>query len=304
MQNCKVKLIDKNTATEVSRAIKSNAHNHIDDTEDDLSDCLLFAAYSEKECIGVLALQLLYPTNANIHKIEIADKEQRKNAAEEILLMTAENYCYKNGYSSLTITTVNREAYEKRGFNPLFEVHTHNQGCPTVCMRKNIRLNNFTFFDMTHPLNASTPNWDGHCGFIHKIKTDYGDCKTETKFSVHSIKMHAGIGTHMDAPAHCIASAIDISDIPISSLISPFRIIDVSDKAHERNQVSTLDIEVHENKYGPILKDTYVIFYTGWEQYWDHPEKHRNNLIFPSVSKEAAEKILTRNIVGIGIDTL
>jgi kynurenine formamidase len=108
----------------------------------------------------------------------------------------------------------------------------------------------------------------------------------------------------MDAPAHCIAGAMGISDIPIQSLISPYRIIDVSDRAHECYQVSTLDIEEYENEYGLIPKGAFVIFYTGWDKFWDYPEKYRNNLIFPSLSKEAANKILTRNIVGIGIDTL
>ena len=48
-----------------------------------------------------------------------------------------------------------------------------------------------------------------------------------------------------------------------------------------------------------------MIFWTGWDRYWKQPEKYRNNLVFPSISVEAADFLLTeRNITGLGIDTL
>lgn len=43
---------------------------------------------------------------------------------------------------------------------------------------------------------------------------------------------------------------------------------------------------------------------TGWERHWSSPGKYRNNLLFPSISADAAELLLERSIVGVGIDTL
>ncbi|MEI8296220.1 MAG: cyclase family protein [Alphaproteobacteria bacterium] len=47
-----------------------------------------------------------------------------------------------------------------------------------------------------------------------------------------------------------------------------------------------------------------MVIHTGWERYWGVPEKYRNNLVFPSVSAEAALALQMRQIVGLGIDTL
>ena len=47
-----------------------------------------------------------------------------------------------------------------------------------------------------------------------------------------------------------------------------------------------------------------MIIRTGWDRFWNEPEKYRNNLQFPSIAHEAAILLLERQIVGLGIDTL
>src|SRR5439155_8619307 len=113
-----------------------------------------------------------------------------------------------------------------------------------------------------------------------------------------------GIGTHMEAPAHCIPGGLTIEDITLKQLITPCIVIDVSEKSNEKYSVTCDDIYNFENKYGTIFKDTFVIIHTGWERFWTHPERYRNNLLFPSLSKEAAKLLLERDIAGLGIDTL
>jgi kynurenine formamidase len=148
------------------------------------------------------------------------------------------------------------------------------------------------------------PCWDNDCGFQQNTVLDYIDCNTDVKFRVQKIKMHAGIGTHIDAPAHCIPGTLTIEDIPLKKLITSCIVIDVSQKANANYSVTCNDIHDFEKKYGEIPKSIFVIIYTGWERFWTQPDKYRNNLIFPSVSKEAAELLLMRDIVGLGIDTL
>jgi kynurenine formamidase len=165
-------------------------------------------------------------------------------------------------------------------------------------------LKNFNFIDLTHALSSEIPNWSGTCGFQYKVKHDYSDSVADVKFRVHEVEMHSGIGTHMDAPAHCIQGGLAIADISLENLIIPCSVIDVSKKAHEKYSVTTEDIIIHENDYGKILPNTFVIVYTGWERFWNQPEKYRNELVFPSISRQAAELLLDRDIVGLGIDTL
>lgn len=163
---------------------------------------------------------------------------------------------------------------------------------------------NYKIIDLSHSLDSKIPSWEGNCGFYNEINLDYPDCQTEVKFRTQKIKMDAGIGTHIDAPAHCIPNGITIDELELTNLIAPCIVIDVSKKAHERYSLSIDDIKEFENNYGAISEGHFVMIKTGWEAFWNEPSKYHNNLFFPSISAEAAKFLLERNIVGIGIDTL
>ena len=162
----------------------------------------------------------------------------------------------------------------------------------------------FKIIDLTHTLDSKTPSWDTTCGFESCITLDYHDCEENTKFRVQSIKMHAGIGTHIDSPSHCNIDEITTVFLSLDSLIAPLCVIDVSKKMTESYKVSINDINDFENKYGQIQEGDFVCIFTGWSKYWSKPEKYHNNYLFPSVSKEAASFLISRKIVGLGIDTL
>ncbi|HLD95928.1 MAG TPA: cyclase family protein, partial [Alphaproteobacteria bacterium] len=78
--------------------------------------------------------------------------------------------------------------------------------------------------------------------FNHNVYIDYADCQGEDKFRVMKVGMHAGIGTHMDAPSHCIPGGRFIHDFDVNDLIMPCVVIDVSGKCHERYSLSVQDI--------------------------------------------------------------
>lgn len=158
--------------------------------------------------------------------------------------------------------------------------------------------------DLTHELSPSIPHWSGHCGFESHIVMDYDQYTIPVKFRDNRLAMQAGIGTHMDSPAHCIRGGITIGEIPVEQLIAPCVVIDISKQAHEQYLLSAEDVKAFEKKHGKIAENTLVIVHTGWERFWSQPEKYRNNLAFPGVSAEAADLLLTRHIIGLGIDTL
>lgn len=162
----------------------------------------------------------------------------------------------------------------------------------------------FRWIDLTHALSEEIPTWNGHCGFQHTEIVHYDDGSTECKFLVQRIEMLAGIGTHIDAPAHCFSGGKTIAEIPLASLISPCLVIDVSKEAHEEYRIDMQAVKHFEEKYGEIGQDTLVIFYTGWDRFWSEPTKYHNNHRFPSVSKQVAEYLVLKDIAGIGIDTL
>lgn len=162
----------------------------------------------------------------------------------------------------------------------------------------------YHLIDLTHILSSETPSWNGSCGFRHEIKLDYdGGCR------IQSIKMHAGIGTHMDAPQHFIPGAKDISEIPLENLCTTICVIDVSKKSHAEYRISAEDILLYEKEHGLIPKNAMVLGYTGWDQFWNDSNRYRNpdaegNMHFPGFSIEAAQLLLERDVAGIAIDTL
>ncbi len=161
----------------------------------------------------------------------------------------------------------------------------------------------YTLIDLTHTINQNIPTWEGHCGFTHRILQDY-DEEQAVKFRVGQFEMHAGIGTHLDAPAHCIPGALTIDQIPLAKLLAPCVVLDVSLQCHEHYCVTPQDIQNFEKQFFPILPGAFVMIKTGWEQFWQKPEKYRNNYLFPSVSKAAALMLLEKEVCGLGIDTL
>lgn len=165
-------------------------------------------------------------------------------------------------------------------------------------------LNHFKVVDLTHPLCSSVPTWNGSCGFCLETKKDY-----DQVFRVQEMKMHAGVGTHMDAPSHRIQGGLSISDISLEQLVVPVCVINVSERAEADYEVSVKDIEDYEKTHGVISRNSLVIAFTGWSRFWTDAERYRNvdlngQMHFPAFSAQAAELLLKRDVAGIAIDTL
>lgn len=161
----------------------------------------------------------------------------------------------------------------------------------------------YKLIDLTHTVDEHIPTWNADCGFTQTLTLDYSDCQGVDKFRVMKFHMHAGIGTHMDAPSHCIEGAKSVSDLEINELCMPCVVIDISSKAKATYSLSKEDIITFEKHYGAIDADCCVMIKTGWDKFWPKPEYH-NNHWFPCVSIEAAHYLLEKNVAALGIDTL
>ncbi len=162
----------------------------------------------------------------------------------------------------------------------------------------------YKLIDLTHELDGAIPTWDGGCGFNHDIHIDYSDCQGDDPFRVMKITMHAGIGTHMDAPSHCIPGGRSIHDFDVNELILPCVVIDVSEQCHERFSLYIHNIQDFESQHGPIPNGSCAMVKTGWSHRWHTPLQYHNNHVFPSVSPLAAKLLLDRGVCALGIDTL
>lgn len=158
--------------------------------------------------------------------------------------------------------------------------------------------------DLTHPLDADIPAFGGARSFELRITGDYQDCTPPNLFRTQSIEMLGGAGTHMDAPAHCIPGGKTIDALDENDLFADCVVIRVDNVAKEDYVIPPEVVHAFEKTNGSIPKKAFVIFYTGWEQYWNDAKKYRNDLKFPSVHEDTAKLLLERDITGIGMDTL
>ncbi len=158
--------------------------------------------------------------------------------------------------------------------------------------------------DLTHTIHSDIPGWDGSCGFKMDMVLDYKDCAEPYVFRKHEIQTPSGIGTHIDSPSHCAPGGKTVSDLDIDNLVTECIVIKNTESDNENYIFMPESILEFEEKNGKIKPNTFVIFYTTWNKYWESPEKYINNHKFPSVHESTAKLLLERDISGIGIDTL
>lgn len=161
-----------------------------------------------------------------------------------------------------------------------------------------------SLIDLTHALHPNIPSWSGVNEFSTEVTLNYDDCDSDVKFKAMKFHFAAGLGTHIDAPAHCVPGGLTVDQFTVADLYMPCNVIDVSATAHERYSVSVADIVSFEEMHGAIQSGSCVMIRTGWDRFWSEPQKYRNNLVFPSVSVASAELLLQRGVRALGIDTL
>lgn len=162
----------------------------------------------------------------------------------------------------------------------------------------------YKIIDLSHPLSEEIPCWNNSCGFNLTTTIDYSDCSGPTVFRVQRMNMHAGIGTHIDAPAHTVPGGETVLQLLLQNLIVPCVVINVAQQSHQDYKISLADVEFFEQKHGPILKNSCVFFYTGWSERWNNRDQYHNNHKFPSVDSAVASYLIAKDIAGLGIDTL
>jgi|SRR5215469_1091229 len=120
-------------------------------------------------------------------------------------------------------------------------------------------------------------------------------------------------GTHLDSPIHFGKGREAADEIPVSKLVGPAVVIDVSGACAKDPdyRVSADDVAGWQRANGKIPAGAIILIHTGWGKFW--PDKRRYlgsdapgdtaNLHFPGFSREAAEALAAMPIRGVGIDT-
>lgn len=160
------------------------------------------------------------------------------------------------------------------------------------------------FLDLTHSLSPDIPSWDGSTGFEIDITGDYTDFVGTDAFRTQEIHMKAGMGTHIDAPAHCFAGQKTVDQLAPEDLVADCIAVNVAEWAGEDFIITPDIIEKFEKDHGRIPERSFVIFHTGWSARWSDKGAYINDHKFPSVHEDTAKLLLGRGVAGLGIDTL
>ncbi|HEX5751566.1 MAG TPA: cyclase family protein [Archangium sp.] len=161
--------------------------------------------------------------------------------------------------------------------------------------------------DISHPLTEQMPVYPGGTPMSAKVK---GTVEKDGYY-IRDFTVGEHTGTHVDAPAHFAAGAKTVDQLPVESLAGPAAVLDVSAKASENAdyEVTVADIEAWEQKHGALEPRHIVLIRTGWASRWPDEVRYRNAdasgvMHFPGVSMAASQLLSTRQVRGIGIDTL
>ena len=145
-------------------------------------------------------------------------------------------------------------------------------------------------YDLSHKLNNLTPVYPGN---EPPEFTQIADFKShgyrETQF-----RFHSHLGTHIDAPAHMIENGNSLDQLPVDHFCGNAFIIKTPINRD-------IDFEILKGFETEISNNDFVLFQTGWSQYWNTPEYFGR---FPVLTKDAVEFLIQFNLKGIGFDNI
>ncbi|SLN24424.1 Kynurenine formamidase [Roseovarius gaetbuli] len=159
--------------------------------------------------------------------------------------------------------------------------------------------------DLTHTYDADFPTYFGTPGISSEQNFNFA----EHGLNLMTLTVNEHTGTHVDAPLHFSADGASVDEIPLSTLVAPLCVIDITAKAAENPdaQLTPDDLKAWIAANGEIPDHACVALYSGWGaktatdafRGFDGEKQH-----FPGFHVEAAQMLLETGAGSIASDTL
>jgi kynurenine formamidase len=170
------------------------------------------------------------------------------------------------------------------------------------------------WFDLTHSFSESTIYWPTDTEGFQLEQLAFGPTEGGWFYASYRFASAEHGGTHLDAPIHFAEGRRTSDQIPLSGLIGPAVVVDVTAQATPDYLVSLGDITDWEAAHGAIPEGAILLIRTGWAARWNDRTAYLGTamtgeaavaeLHFPGISAEAAQWLVdNRAIVAVGIDT-
>ncbi len=171
-----------------------------------------------------------------------------------------------------------------------------------------------TWVDLTYDFDSTTVYWPTAKPFRLEVvsaqRTPAG-----YYYAANNIAAAEHGGTHLDSPVHFAEGKHTTEQIPLSQLVGPAVVIDVSRQAEaDRDyRITPADIEAWEQVHRRIAAGTTVLFRTGWGSRWPDRARYLGTtktgqaavpeLHFPGIHPDAARWLVAHQVHAVGIDT-
>ena len=168
------------------------------------------------------------------------------------------------------------------------------------------KLRELRVVDLSQTLEEHMPRFPTHAMFFHNLWSSY---RHGGRSLHYQLVMHEHNGTHVDAPAHFLASAppeahVTIDHVPLAQLVGRGVHVDCRD-LNVGDYVSASRLRDWENHHSALQAGDIVLFDFGWSARW---APRPNDLPYvedwPGVGMDAAEYLLAKKVAALGVDTL
>lgn len=166
-------------------------------------------------------------------------------------------------------------------------------------------LSGRTFTDLTHAFHSGQPHFPA---FPDEERDTLFEMERGDGFTTHRYSLIGQWGTHIDPPSHFAVGGRTVDQLPVSEMILPLVVLDVSERASaDPDATPTLaDIEGWESRNGRIPDRAFVALRTDWWKRWPDGDAMANRDAdgvshTPGWSREVLEFLVTsRNVAGVG----
>jgi kynurenine formamidase len=162
--------------------------------------------------------------------------------------------------------------------------------------------------DLTHVFSPRTPVFPAFKPI--QIRPKFSIAKDG--FFANEVTFDEHTGTHLDAPAHFVASGVTADSLPADKFFAPLAVISIADRATKNADalLSVDDVLAWEKQYGRLPAGAFVAMHSGWDAKVATVDRFLNKdakgtMHAPGFSEEVARFLVKeRDIVGAGVDTL
>jgi len=155
-----------------------------------------------------------------------------------------------------------------------------------------------TLIDLSHTIEHGMTTYPGLpgpliCDYLSR-EASRSQYAPGVEFQIGKIEMVANTGTYLDSPFHRYADGKDLSQLPLESLAGldgvVVRVSSAAGRAISRRSFEAIELEGKA-----------VLVHTGWDVHWRTERYLTNN---PFLTRDAAEYLVSRGAVLVGIDSL